>query len=260
MIYLLIYGNGENIMKLGLTSVTFRPHTIKEVFDYAKRAGVECIEWGVCNNHVNILSKERTDEINTLSKEYGIPTSSLGSYCEMMDASELEANVETAHMLNAPVIRVWPGNVSSADCSDELYDTIVANTVSMAEMAAKYGIKIGFEFHNNSLTDTPGSAIKLIKSVNRDNVGLYWQPTSALSAEENVKIFNMVKPYCVGHLHIYNYNPELGYLPLADIKEKLITYYDDIKNENYIAMIEFVKGGSVESLVDDINTLREVIR
>ncbi len=247
-------------MKLGLTSVTFRPNGIEEVFDYAKKAGIECIEWGVCDNHMNILSKDKADKINNLSKEYDIPTSSLGSYCDMTDAAEIADTVETARMINAPIIRVWAGNVGSSDCSKEDYRNIVANTIAMAQRAKKYGISIGFEFHQNSLTDTPESAIRLIKDVNMDNVGLYWQPTPADSVDENVNSLNKVKPYLIGNLHIFNYNAQLGRLPLADIRENLVAYYDDIKDKDYTVMIEFVKDGSLESLIDDITVLRDVIR
>ncbi len=247
-------------MKLGLTSVTFRPKTIEEVFAYAKEAGIECIEWGVCDNHIILMSEERANKINTLSKEYGIYTSSLGAYAYMYDLDEALSSLKTAVMINAPVVRVWAGKEGSDEYTPENYETIVKNTKAVAEEAKKHNIKIAFEFHRKSLTDTPESAVKLIKDIGMENVGLYWQPSFTHSKEENIKRFDMVKPYCVGHLHIFNYTPERAYQPLEEIKENLIAYYSDIKNTDYIVMIEFVKDGSLESLVADAKTLKSVIK
>ncbi len=247
-------------MKLGLTSITFRKSAVKEVFEYAKNAGVEGIEWGVCENHMEILSSEKAQTINALSNEYGIKTISLGSYCYMTDSDEIIKTVETAHLINAPIIRVWAGKKGSADCSREEYDTIINNTVMMAECAKKYGIGIGFEYHRATLTDTAESAVKLIKDVNMDNVGLYWQPNAEIPLEKNLNNFNIVKPYLIGNLHIHNYTSAGGYMPLSDIKECLVSYYSDIKSKDYNVIIEFTKDNSPESLIGDADVLKSIIK
>ncbi len=247
-------------MKLGLTSITFRSRSIKEVFEYAKAAGVEGIEWGVCENHMELLSLKKSMEINLLSKEYGIDTISLGSYCYMNDVKDIINTIETARLLNAPIIRVWAGKKGSAECTDDEYQTIVINTIAMAERAKKYGIKIGFEYHRATLTDTAAGAVKLVKDVAMDNVGLYWQPNAELALEENLANFNTVKPYLIGNLHIHNYTAQGGYMPLADIKDSLVAYYGDIKDKDYNVIIEFTKGGSPESLIADADVIRSVIK
>ncbi len=247
-------------MQLGLTSVTFRPHTISEVFEFAKKAGIEGIEWGVCNNHMQLMDETRANEINELSDKYAIKTISLGSYCRMYDMDEIEKTIETAVLINAPVIRVWAGDSASSSISEENYRIIVNNTIAMAEKAKKIGMKIGFEYHGGTLTDTAESAVKLVKDINMDNVGLYWQPNAELPLDENLKDLSIVKPYLIGNLHIHNYTRAGGYMPLVDITSSLEAYYGDIKDKDYNVIIEFTKGNSLESLIADANVLKEVIK
>lgn len=247
-------------MILAMTSVTFRGNTIREVFDYAKKTGIEGIEWGICDNHMQLLSEERAKEINDLSVQYGIKTCSLGSYCYMDNIDEIINIIETAKMINAPIIRVWAGRKGSNDCSCEEYQEIVTNTIAMAERAKRFGIKIGFEYHGHSLTDTADSAVKLVKDIAGDNVGLYWQPDASLSLEDNIGKLNKIKPCLIGNLHIHNYTPEGGYMPLSDIEDSMRAYYSDIKDKDYSVMIEFTKDGSFENFADDVYSLKRVIK
>ncbi len=247
-------------MKLGLTSLTFRNNSIPDVFEYASKAGIEGIEWGIGEKHMNILSKDKAKQINELSLQYGIDVFSLGSYCDMRDASCFDDLIQTAVMIKAPIIRVWAGDSASDKSSDDNFRRIVENTIILSDMAKKYGIAVGFEYHNGTLTDTAQSAVRLIKSIDKDNVGLYWQPASMLSAEENLNNFNMVKPYLIGNLHVHNYAKESGYMPLDDIKDSLEAYYTDIKDKPYNVMIEFTKDSSLESLIRDAETLKRIIK
>lgn len=244
-------------MKTGIVSVTFRNEDIPAVFEYAKTAGIEGIGWSVGENHVVIGDTERTSLIKKLSIENGIEIFSLASYCYMYDFDECVKTLETARELTAPVIRIWAGRKGSAVCSAEEYDLIVGNTVKMARLAKEYSIKLCFEYHPNTLTDNADEAVKLIKRINCDNVGLYWQMQGGLSFEENKRDFEKVKPYVFGNVHLNNYSDETGYKLLEEIYDDLCGYFKDADKE-YNLMIEFVKGGTLESLIADANTVRKV--
>ncbi len=246
-------------MKIGMVSVTFREKTIPEIFEVARKAGLEGIEWGVCPNHVQLLDTAKAEAIHHLSKQYGIPTVSLGSYCHMDDLQEAYDAVETAVMLKAPIIRIWAGKVGSKDSDAENRAIIIENTIKMAEKAEEYGIKIGFEYHGNTLTDTPQSAVKLVQDIHMEHVGLYWQPSGNISLEENLSHFHMVKPYLIGNLHVHNYSSQDGYMPLRDVEENIKAYYRDIRQESYHLLIEFVKDDCDESLVADAEFLRKIL-
>ena len=129
----------------------------------------------------------------------------------------------------------------------------------MADKAEISGIVLGFEYHPYTLTETCDEALWLVEQVNRSNVGLYWQPDCMLLTEENVRDRDRVLPYCVGNMHIQNYNPTDGYGMLSDIAERLDAYFGDIKSEPFRVMIEFVKDGTTDNLKQDAECLRQLL-
>ena len=243
-------------MKIGMTSLTFRNDGISKVFEYAKKAGIQGIEWGISEKHIKIGDGESVELVKRLSKENGIEILSLGSYCDMTDFNESITILETAQNLNAPIIRLWAGNKASDVCNKDEYNLIVENTRKLADMAEKLSIKLCFEYHAYTLTDSADEAVKLAKTINKDNVGLYWQPQGQLGYEQNKEAFEKVKPYVLKNIHLNNYCEETGYGYLSDIFENLCGYF--IHDNDYNFIVEFVKDSSVESLIADANTIRKI--
>ena len=238
-----------------MTSLTLRNECVENVIKYVKEAGLAGIEWGVSDLHMPLCDSAQAEKIKKLSKENGIEIFSLGSYCRMLDREDCDKTLETAAMLSAPIIRLWAGKAPWEKCEQGTIDEIVSNTLYMSEKAAKVGIRLGFEYHTNTLTEGADNAVKLMELIKDKNVGLYWQPSGNISAEENCKNFNKVKPYLIGNLHVHNHNSVDGYKPLSDIKDNLRLYYGDLKASDYNLMIEFVKDDSVENLMADAKTL-----
>ncbi len=243
-------------MKFGMTSLTFRAKSIEETFESAKRAGVECIEWGVSEGHAG--NCENAEKIKKLSKEYGIGICSLGAYCNLENEAECMKDVEIAKALGAPAIRVWAGEKSPANCDDEYFNILVENTRKMADEAAKAGIVISFEYHHNSLTETAESAINFIKAIDRENVKTHWQP-QLKSVEENKADLKAMAPYLSGIFHVQNYVPAEGYLLIKDIKDRVKAMFEDYKDTDFSILVEFTKDSAEENLISDINALREVL-
>lgn len=246
-------------MKIGMTSLTFRNRSVEEVVQYAKKAGVHGIEWGVSDGHMPLGNLEQAEKIKALSKENGIEIFSLGAYCHMENNNECDKVLETAIMLGAPVIRIWAGEKSPRDCDESHINRIVINSVYMAKQAKQHSIRLGFEYHQNTLTENAESAVALINRINMNNVGLYWQPNGMITPNENLKERNLVLPYSVGNMHIHNYCVKNGYQPLSDIRENLYMYFDDIKKQPYNIMIEFVKDSILENFIADVKVLRELL-
>ena len=240
-------------MKIGMTSLTLKDESVAKVIRLAKEACLDGIEWGVSDEHMPLGDAARAAEIQKLSKENGIEIFSLGSYCYMEDQEECDMALETAALLGAPIIRIWAGKNAPCDCDDSYRNTIVSNTLYMAEKAAKLGIVLGFEYHPWTLTETCDEAMWLVECINRNNVGLYWQPQYSLSLEENIRDRNRILPFCVGNMHVQNYNPDSGYKMLSELKE-LSSFFGDIAHEPYRLMIEFVNDGTAENLLKDAKT------
>lgn len=251
--------NGGDFLKIGMTSLTLKNESIINVVKIAKEAGIEGIEWGVSDTHMKLCDKKSAEEIKKASSEYGVEIFSLGSYCYMESKEECDDAIETAVLLGTSIIRIWAGKFPPYECDDEYRNNIISNTIYMADKAKQYNIILGFEYHPWTLTETADDALALIADINRDNVGLYWQPSDTISTEENVRDRNRVMPHCVGNIHIQNYSAEKGFQNLSLVEEELKQFFDDIKNEDYRVMIEFVKDGSVENLFDDACTLKKII-
>lgn len=242
-----------------MTSLTLKNENIINVVKIAKEAGIEGIEWGVSDTHMKLCDKKSAEEIKKASSEYAVEIFSLGSYCYMEEKEECDDALETAVLLGAPIIRIWAGKLPPCECDDEYRNKIISNTIYMADKAKKHNIVLGFEYHPWTLTETADDALALINDIGKDNVGLYWQPTNRISAEENVRDRNRVIPYFVGNIHIQNSIRDKYHEKLSLIEDRLKLFFDDIKNEDYRVMIEFVKDGSIENLFDDARVLRKVI-
>lgn len=246
-------------MKIGMTSLTLREESIENVIKYAKEAGISGIEWGVSEKHASIEDDSFIERIKTESQKNGIEIFSLGSYCNMTDKADCDRTLEVAVKLGAPVIRLWAGRKSIEECDDEYKNTVIENSVYMAEKAGELNIKLGFEYHSYTLTETADSAVELIKEINQSNVGLYWQPDGNLSVEENIKDRNKVLPFLVGNIHIQNYSETKGYMLLEEISDRISKYFEDIKDKDYNVMIEFVKDSLPENVIKDAVTLKKLI-
>ena len=73
-----------------------------------------------------------------------------------------------------------------------------------AGIAAEYGIKIAFEWHKNTLTDTNESARALLAEAADDNLYCLWQPTVALNMEQRTQGLDFLRESRrLLNLHIY---------------------------------------------------------
>ncbi len=246
-------------MKIGMTSLTLRNESVENVIKYVSAAGLSGIEWGVSNLHMPLCDKAQAEKIKKLSAENGIEIFSLGSYCRMLEKEDCDKAVETAAMLSAPIIRVWAGKTKWEETDNETIKKIISNTIYMSNIATEKGIKIGFEYHTDTLTEGVDNAINFMEIVADKNVGLYWQPSGNISPEENLESFKKVKPYLIGNLHVHNHNSVDGYQPLSEIEDNLKLYYEDVKTSDYKLMIEFVKDATVENLIADVKVLKGIL-
>lgn len=244
-------------MKTGMTSLTFRHHSIEEVIRIAATAGIDGIEWGVAEDHA--VSDENIDKIKRLSAESEIEIFSLGSYCRMTDDEECKKTVDMAVRLSAPIIRVWAGRKSPWNCSEEEFWQVVEKTRKMADYAAIFGITLGFEYHRFSLTETAESAVRLAKAIDRENVRLYWQIDERVSYEENINNLQMITPYLAGIFHFQNYSLDVKCQPLELISNDIEGYLKPFLETDDKALVEFVKDGSEASFYQDVSVLKRVL-
>ncbi len=110
------------------------------------------------------------------------------------------------------------------------------------------GIKVAFEYHANTLTDTRESAYRLLKEINHPNIYSYWQPPVGWSMEECLDGLNKILPWLT-HVHTYQWK-EREKRPLEEgvsIWTEYMKVIKQVEGDRYsmielIMLINFISG------------------
>lgn len=242
---------------IGFTTVTFRKKSRREVCEIARRSKIKYIEWGG-DVHLPPQDTEALGEVLSLQKEFRLTAVSYGSYYRLgaEDYALWESITDTACAIGAKIIRIWQGSASSLDTSPETRCAMVNETKRLADTAAKKGLTVAFEFHNDTNNDNGKSAVEFLKAVDKPNVKTYWQPFSTNADEENLKA---VLPYLVC-VHVFEWNAHGRRFALRRGKEKWRAVLNRLADNNaqpYL-ILEFVKHDSERRFLKDVQTLRSL--
>ena len=265
----------------GLCTVTFKNEAIEKVVTWAEKAGLSAIECAAVS-HVEPGDFKKAENIKSLCESNGIEIPSYGSYYKVgvsnKQGQSFELNLETALRLGCENIRVWAGDRDFGEASNDFIKDAVKDTFRIAEMADKKQLTISFEFHKGSLTDTNKNALRFAELVNRKNVKFYWQPPNGMCYE-----------YCMdglvglneklGNLHVFHWTVGSPYenkinseKPLAwpddyyrhklsegkEVWKKYLNYANRLEGKRF-CFLEFVKDDSFENLIQDAQTLKDLI-
>ena len=172
----------------GLVSITFRKLTPTEyLFDLVAQAQLTGIEWGgdvhVPHGDIATAHAVRRQTVNA-----GLQVAAYGSYYRVSheETGPFDAVLAAAVALEAPAIRVWAGRQGTEAADDAYWAAVIEDSRRIADLAAVEGIKIAYEFHGNTLTDTNDSAHLLLERVDHPNVRSYWQPPRHSAVDYNL--------------------------------------------------------------------------
>jgi hypothetical protein len=240
----------------GLCSVTLRHSSIADVARIAAGAGLAGVEWGT---DVHVRDAASADEARDSTVEAGLNVLSLGSYYRAGSFANFDALAHLAARLAAPRIRVWAGGLGSAESDGDVRAAVVRDTQRIAEIAGGQGLEIAFEYHGETLTDTPDSALRLVQDVGRDNVGTYWQPAVGLSDQEALAGLRQVLPFVSG-VHCFSWWPEQERLALSARKQLWQAAADVLREAGRPVdiMLEFVAGDLPENVSHDAEFLNHI--
>lgn len=256
----------SKILYSGLVSITFRNLKVEEIIKLVVKSGLDGIEWGG-DIHVPHGNIKKAKQVAELTKDAGLNIPSYGSYykvgCKNEEIGSFERVLETAVVLEVPTIRVWAGDRGSKEADNDWWKIVIEDSQKIAEKAEEYGIKIAYEYHDNTLTDTLESALKLLKEVGHTNLSTYWQPPHRLTHEECCQDIKGISTY-LEHIHVFYWtdNPERVRHPLIDNKsnwEGYLKVVAELPGEHYV-MLEFVKDDSVEQFLHDAKVLKSIIK
>ena len=248
--------------KTGLVSITFRQLGIEEIIGLVKSTGLECIEWGG-DVHLPHGDVERAILVGELTREAGLEVSAYGSYYRVGHSEDeglsFSSILDTAVALRAPVIRVWAGKKEGQD-TDEAYQVMVAGeSRRIAEMASEKGVKVAFEFHSHTLTNTGQSCRDLFEAIDNPNIFTFWQPIHGVEPADNCGQMQLVKPWIIA-VHVFHWRPTYEHrLLLEEGVGNWKQYFDELKDvaekNDLPVMLEFTKDDLENNFLKDAKTL-----
>ena len=248
-------------MKTGLVSISFRGLSPNQIIALGVEAGLDCIEWGG-DIHVPPGNLENALCVGECTRAAGLSVACYGSYYRLTAAEPGMAKtvVRTAKALGAPLIRVWAGNLASADAGEVHRAMIVKNARKLADLAAEEKLSVAFEYHGGTLTDNAESARNLLEAVNRENCFTLWQPPVNMNIPDCVSSIRTVGPW-IRNIHTFSWRGTER-LPLADGAEKWRACLEEIRRlpGEHSLMLEFVRGDDPAQLIEDAKTLKNWLK
>jgi sugar phosphate isomerase/epimerase len=246
----------------GLVSVTFRQLTPEEIVPLVTRAHLRSIEWGG-DVHVPHGDVARARHVRALTESAGLTCCSYASYYRLAHPDPVnppfETVLDTALALGAPLIRVWPGTLGSAEATPEYRAQVTADARRICDLAQSAGVRVAFEYHTRTLTDTNESAQRLLHDIAHPNLDLLWQPTPGMDPATRLAGLRLALPH-LANLHVYHYTGT-AYAPLADISAEWSRYFAAARTtgRDHHCLLEFVRDDSPEAFLDDAATLLRLL-
>ena len=251
------------MIKPGLTSVTFRKRSPDEVVSLASKAGLAGIEWGG-DIHVPAGQVPEAHWVYKLTMEAGLEVSAYGSYYTVGRSRDQGLRfrdvLQTAEVLHAPVVRVWAGDVGSMDATANYRRKVLDETREIADEAGRVGIRIAFEFHENTLNDTYDACCGLFYDLDHTEVTTYWQPVHGAGREVNGAGIESILAWISG-IHVFHWWPDASVrLSLREGIDDWSVYLSRLSgiSGTVFANLEFVKEDLTEQFFEDAETLLEL--
>lgn len=243
----------------GICSVTLRGSSPEEIVELCVAAGLSVIEWGA-DVHVPPGSLSTAEDVRQLTEGAGLVTGSYGSYYRagVTSPDEFGPVLDSARRLGAERIRIWAGDVASNAVRAEQRRAIRDATRDAADQASAHGIELAFEYHDNSLADTPASTVRLLEEVDRPTVSTYWQPPIGMSDDDALRDFAEVLPHLAA-LHVFSWWPGITRQPLAARSElwRGVLARVAATGRTLDGLLEFVVDDDPEQVVDSATRLHE---
>jgi len=251
-------------MKPGVVSNTFRHLLPEQIIQLAKDEKFSGIEWGG-DVHVPHGNLNAAYTIGLSTRKAGLETAAYGSYYIIGKSEEqglhFDKILATAQALDTKIIRVWAGERNSEDADRIYWEKIIGESKFLAEAAAKKGITLVLEFHENTLINNYHSCKKLLEEINCPNMRTYWQPMNGAGVEKNCSGLKIILPYIAG-IHVFHWWPDSTTRHLLSIgNDDWLNYLGILKSidKSVYALLEFVKDDSVENFRKDAITFHKML-
>ena len=243
-----------------MVSVTFRKLPPERIIALTVESGLKSIEWGG-DVHVPPGDLARAGQIRALCRQVGLIISAYGSYYRVglseKNGASFSSVLKTAEELGTDTIRVWAGNLGSADAPPGFRQSVINDLKRICDLAGQAGLTISLEFHGGTLTDTAESTAALIADTATPNLTTYWQPSNGMPTDECLAGLRIVLPH-LQNMHIFHWWPDDKHrLALSDGVDRWRQYLKlaaESGRTRYVSL-EFVRGDDLQQFHEDAKTL-----
>jgi sugar phosphate isomerase/epimerase len=251
----------------GLCSITFRSLDADAVLALAGRAGVEGIEWGA-DGHVPPGGGAVVERLAARCRDAGTEVVSYGSYLGFGpasddDAASVDAVLDSADALGAPMVRIWAELGVGPDGADADRGRVTERTAGYVAAIHARGLIPVLEFHPHTLTETAVSANALLDALGDAGARTHWQPDPSRTADEDLAELALVAPR-LAHLHVFAWGPggideRRALADGAELWTRALAIADHdgapLPTRRF-ALCEYVRDNDPEQFVVDAATLR----
>jgi hypothetical protein len=242
----------------GLVSVTFRKLPPREIVSLVAQAGLDGIEWGG-DVHVPHGDLAAARDVQRMTEDTGLRVLAYGSYFRCRPGEPFKPVLETALALGAPLIRIWAGQLGSAEADAAYREGVVAQSRNAVELAEAHNITVAYEFHEKTLADTGESVVALLRSA--PGMQTLWQPSIDVDSPAQLHSLKLVLPW-LANVHVIHRDAATRVrLPLAGSERDWRIWLDTASagNSNLAALLEFVRDDDPEQFLRDTATLLTLI-
>jgi hypothetical protein len=206
---------GEWLERVGLCSVTLRHLDPTEVLAVAAAAGLRRVEWGA-DVHAPV-GDDGLGALAAATSRAGLAVASYGTYWRagVSPLAEVPHLVAAAQRLGAPRLRVWAGELGTAEADDAYRERVTAALREACAVAGDAGLHLATEFHPRTLTDSVDSTLALVERVGDERLRTYWQPRLDEPAAAAVDGLERLLPVLAG-VHVFSWWPGATRLRLAE--------------------------------------------
>ncbi|MCK5804817.1 MAG: sugar phosphate isomerase/epimerase [Lentisphaeria bacterium] len=242
--------------------MSFRHLSPAQIIDVCVQARVSGIEWGG-DVHVPHGDLDCACHVRDLTTGAKLEVAAYGSYYRAGVSEEegltFSAVLESALALGTPTIRVWAGALGSEQADDSYRSHVQEDLLRIAYMSAEQGVSVATEYHQNTLTDTLESTLRMLEFCEPAEMKTYWQAPGGLDLETSLHDLRAVLPN-LSNVHVQHWVDTPGgrrRCPLEDGQQRWSRYLDLVSTVTHDpwVLIEFVQNDDPEQFVRDAKSL-----
>ena len=204
-------------MKSCLYTVLLYKYPLDEIFKFAKEigcTGVEIMGKGWKGTHIGAdFNQFFTKAAKKCADDNGLKVVDVATYvdgfCDKTDADcKVQYNdflkyLDIADILDSEFVRLGPGGTPVKEAQEYHYVKAASWMQKCCDEAKKHKKKLLMEIHFGGLIENGDSTLKLLKMIDRDNIGITYDPANWLCQGVPYELETLKKLYkYIWHFHV----------------------------------------------------------